>query len=214
MFLQGNVFSGESPAQHGVRASEDGFDIFFGVFLSSLLLPHSHRDVTSADISLDDGGTNAPGALTLDPALVSETLSVHFGGELLHHIGSLRFAMHGHINPYFVLPLDAFLNVVLLVPPAFLAGDSAFVEIVAYLAELRGLRVRTDGSCGEIRQLGLFWASGSLVFTSVEHILCEGVSQIGRFSALDLILTLSRSDVHEVLDLLQRERQSILDFVS
>mmetsp|Transcript_13602 Transcript_13602/g.26979 ORF Transcript_13602/g.26979 Transcript_13602/m.26979 type:complete len:366 (+) Transcript_13602:596-1693(+) len=138
----------ETPRQNRGRPCQHTLHRLVGARLGDFELPHGHRRVSlSLDVANDDGRTNVPRAIGLDPPLFGEEPSVHLLSEELDHVGPLGFPVDEDVQPEGLLFLHALANRCVDFGLVLGDGQLALSELQSFLPHLSCLREGTDSRC-------------------------------------------------------------------
>lgn len=147
-----DIVTGERPPQASDGTSEHALHGLGGDGSGVLGLLDGHgggaRDVTD-----DDGGTHAAGAVRLNPGVGGENVTSQALTEVLHHVVTLGLTVDEDIEVELLLDLDDLLDLLLDELLVLLRGDLTLGELVTLDADILGLGERTNGGGGEEREL-------------------------------------------------------------
>lgn len=147
-----DVVTGERPPQAGDGASEHTLHGLGGLLGSVLGLLDRHGS-RARDVTDDDRGTDAAGAVRLDPGVGGEDIAVQPLAEVLDHVVTLRLAVDVDVKVELVLDGNDLIDLLLNELLVLLGGDLALGELVALNTDLLGLGERANGGGGEERKL-------------------------------------------------------------
>ena len=147
-----NIVTGERPAQASDGTSEHALHGLGGDGSGVLGLLDGHGGGTR-DITDDDGGTHAAGAVRLNPGVGGENVTSEALTEVLHHVVTLGLTVDEDIEIELLLDLDDLLDLLLDELLVLLRGDLTLGELVTLDADLLGLGEGTNGGGGEEREL-------------------------------------------------------------
>lgn len=147
-----DVVTGERPAQAGDGASKHALHGLAGLLGSVLGLLDGHRS-RARDVTDDDRGTDAAGAVRLDPGVGGEDVAVQALTEVLDHVVTLRLTVDVDVQVKLVLDGNDIVDLLLDELLVLLGGDLALGELVALDTDLLGLGEGADGGGGEEGQL-------------------------------------------------------------
>ena len=149
---QRNVLTRERPIQDRHRTSEHPFDRFVGKTLRIFRIEHGDR-VFASDITEDDRRLDASCSVGLYPGFFGKYVSSQVFAEEFNHVVALGFAVDQHIQPQFLLQIDAFFDEAFDVFIVFGSADVAFAVFAAVLLDFPRLREGTDRRCRQQTQL-------------------------------------------------------------
>jgi len=147
-----DIVTGERPPQASDGTSEHALHGLGGDGSGVLGLLDGHGGGTR-DVTDDDGGTNAAGAVRLNPGVGGENVTGEALTEVLHHVVTLGLTVDEDIEIELLLDLDDLLDLLLDELLVLLRGDLTLGELVTLDADLLGLGERTNGGGGEEREL-------------------------------------------------------------
>ena len=147
-----DVVTGERPSKTGDGTSKHTLHGLAADRNSVLGLLDGHGGRT-ADVTVDNGGTNAAGAVRLHPRLLGESVTSQALTEVLNHVVTLRLAVDEDIKAELLLLLDDHLDLILDELLVLLSGDLTLGEQVALLADFTSLGERANGGGGEQGEL-------------------------------------------------------------
>lgn len=229
-----NVDTRERPAKAGNGTSKHALHGLLGDGGSVLGLLDGHGSGTR-DVTDNDGGTDAAGAVRLNPGVGGEDVAVEALTEVLDHVVTLGLTVDVDIKVELILDLDSELDLLLNEALVLLSGDLTLGELVALDTDLGGLRERADGGGGEERKrevlllLGVASVEGGLAVVLLRGnlglaLLDSGVvgalglgagldgSSVGLKLSLDgLGLGHSLGESSNLLNLLDGEREPLID---
>ena len=153
-----DIVTGERPPQASDGTSEHALHGLGGDGSGVLGLLDGHGGGTR-DVTDDDRGTHAAGAVRLNPGVGGEDVTSEALTEVLHHVVTLGLTVDEDIEIELLLDLDDVLDLLLDELLVLLRGDLTLGELVTLDADLLGLGEGTNGGGGELRELeglGLF----------------------------------------------------------
>ncbi|MPN18668.1 hypothetical protein SDC9_166031 [bioreactor metagenome] len=106
---QRNVLTRERPIQDCHRTSEHPFDRFVGKTLRIFRIEHGDR-VFASDVPENDRRLDASCSVGLYPSFFGKHVSSQVFAEEFNHVVALGFAVDQHIQPQFLLQIDAFFD--------------------------------------------------------------------------------------------------------
>jgi hypothetical protein len=171
-----DIVTGEGPAETGDGTSEHALHGLgrHGGSVLGLLDGHGSG---ARDITDNDGGTHAAGAVRLNPGVGSEDVTGEALTEVLHHVVTLGLTVNEDIEVKLLLNLDDIADLGLDELLVLLRGDLTLGELVALDTDLLGLGEGTDGGGGEERELeglGLLGKTLSELRATVVHVGSDG----------------------------------------
>lgn len=143
-----DIVTGERPPQASDGTSEHALHGLGGDGSGVLGLLNGHGGGTR-DVTDDDGGTHAAGAVRLNPGVGGENVTSEALTEVLHHVVTLGLTVDEDIEIELLLDLDDLLDLLLDELLVLLRGDLTLGELVALDADLLGLGEGTNGGGGE-----------------------------------------------------------------
>lgn len=152
-----DIVTGERPPQASDGTSEHALHGLGGDGSGVLGLLDGHGGGTR-DVTDDDGGTHAAGAVRLNPGVGGEDVTSEALTEVLHHVVTLGLTVDEDIEIELLLDLDDLLDLLLDELLVLLRGDLTLGELVTLDADLLGLGEGTNGGGreeGELEGLGL-----------------------------------------------------------
>lgn len=195
-----NVDTGERPPEAGNGASKHALHGLLGDGGSVLGLLDGHGS-GARDITDNDGGTDAAGAIRLDPGVGGEDVAVEALTEVLNHVVTLGLTVDVDIEVKLILDLDGELNLLLNEALVLLGRDLALGELVTLNTDLGGLGERADGGGGEERErkvlllLGVASVEGGLAVVLLRGNLGLALLDSGVVGALGVSACLDGSSV-------------------
>jgi len=171
-----DIVTGERPAETGDGTSEHALHGLGRHGSSVLGLLDGHRSGTR-DVTDNDGGTHATGAVRLNPGVGGEDVTSEALTEVLHHVVTLGLTVDEDIEVKLLLDLDDITDLTLNELLVLLGGDLTLGELVTLDTDLLGLGEGTDGGGGEERELeGLGLLSETLgeLRATVVHVSSDG----------------------------------------
>lgn len=147
-----DIVTGERPPEASDGTSKHALHGLGGDGSSELGLLHGHGGGTR-DVTDDDGGTHAAGAVRLNPGVGGENVTSESLTEVLHHVVTLGLTVNEDIEIELLLDLDDLLDLLLDELLVLLRGDLTLGELVTLDADLLGLGEGTNGGGGEERKL-------------------------------------------------------------
>ena len=147
-----DIVTGERPPQASDRTSEHALHGLGGDGSSELGLLDGHRGGTR-DITDNDRGTHAAGAVGLNPGVGGENVTSEALTEVLHHVVTLGLTVDEDIEIKLLLDLDNILDLLLDELLVLFRSDLTLGELVTLDADLLGLGEGTNGGGGEEREL-------------------------------------------------------------
>jgi hypothetical protein len=178
-----DVVTREGPPQAGDRASKHAFHRLLGNRSSVLGLLDGHGS-RAGDVAHNDGGTDAAGAVRLNPSVGGEDVALEALAEVLDHVVTLRLAVDVDIEAELVLDLDGKVDLLLDEVVILLLGDLTLGELVPLDTDLAGLREGADGGSREEgeAEVGLLL---SIAGVEARLAVVHGVGDLG-LALLDL----------------------------
>ena len=113
---------------------------------------HGHG-VLAVHVAIDNGWFDAAAAIALHPSILCKAKSAKLLAEVLHHVITLSFAVHKHIQAKLFLFLNACLDFSSDSEDILRLSNFAFCEIMANLADIGSLRKRADCGCRQEWQI-------------------------------------------------------------
>lgn len=147
-----DVVTGEGPAQAGDGTSKHTLHGLLAVLGGVLALLDGHR-LRTGDVANDDRGTDAAGAVGLDPGVGGEDVTVHALTEVLHHVVTLRLTVDEDVEVKLLLDGDDVPDLLLDELLVLIGGNLTLGELVALDTDVLGLGEGADGGGGEHREL-------------------------------------------------------------
>ena len=147
-----DVITGERPPEAGDGTSKHALHGLLGDGRSILGLLDGHGS-GAGDIADNDRGTDAAGAVRLNPGVGGEDVAGQTLTEVLNHVVTLGLTVNVDIKVELILVLDSEVNLLLDEVVVLLSADLALGELVALDTDLIGLGERSDGGGGEEGQL-------------------------------------------------------------
>ena len=147
-----DVVTGERPAETGDGTSKHALHglLADGGGVLALLDGHGSR---TGDVADNDRGTDAAGAVRLDPSVGGEDVTVKALTEVLHHVVTLGLTVDVDVKVELVLDGNDILDLLLNELLVLLRGDLALGELVTLDADVLSLGEGTDGGGRELRKL-------------------------------------------------------------
>lgn len=105
-----DILTRERPAENSHRTGQHAFHRFVGQRLR-VLRPLDGDRRRAADVADNDRRLHAAGAVALHPAVLGKDKAIKVLAEILHHVVTLGFAVHQHIETQTLLLGDRLLNV-------------------------------------------------------------------------------------------------------
>lgn len=209
-----DIVTRERPAQAGDGAGKHTLHGLLGDRDSVLGLLDGHRSGTR-DVTDNDRGTHATGAVRLDPGVGGEDVTSEALTEVLDHVVTLGLTVDENIQVELLLDLDDLLNLFLDELLVLLSGDLTLGELVTLDTDLLGLGEGSDGGGGEERKvdgLALLGNTGGERRVAVVLLLSDGslaLLDLGVVGALGGSTSLDRLGVD--LELLTDSSGSLSD---
>lgn len=146
-----DIVTGERPPQAGDGTGEHTLHRLLRLLSSVLGLLDGHRS-RAGDVTDDDRGADAAGAVRLDPSVGGEDVAVQALTEVLDHVVALRLTVDVDIEVKLVLDGDDIIDLLLNELLVLLSGDLTLSELVTLDTDLLGLGEGADGGGGEERE--------------------------------------------------------------
>ncbi len=147
-----HVLARERPAENGYRAGQHSFHRLAGQRLR-IGRPLQGNRPRAADVADNHRRLDAARAVTLHPAVLGEDETLQVFAEILHHVVTLRFAVHQHVEAQTLLFGDRLFDMLRDAGAVAGAVDIAFFEIEPQAADLGGLREGADSGGRPGRQI-------------------------------------------------------------
>lgn len=168
-----DIVTRERPAETGDGTSKHTLHGLLADAGSVLALLDGHGSGTG-DVTDNDWGTDAAGAVRLDPSVGGEDVTLEALTEVLHHVVTLRLTVDVDVKVKLILDLDDLIDLLLDELLVLLRGDLTLDELVTLDTDLLGLGERTDGGGREERELEvllLLCVTGVELGLTVVHLL-------------------------------------------
>lgn len=146
-----DIVTRERPAETGDGTSEHTLHGLLGDGGGVLALLDGHG-LRAGDVTDDDRGTHATGAVRLDPGVGGEDVTVKALTEVLNHVVTLGLTVDVDVKVKLVLDGDNIADLLLNELLVLLGSDLTLGELVTLDADVLGLGEGTNGGGGEHRQ--------------------------------------------------------------